>query len=517
MAKFERHFAGVKAEPQTFPRAPAQQLADTGQVLGAQALAELGGGLTDVSAILFKWHEREGNSEYDSLRGLYASRMGEEERTSYADSTALEAGKKKLEADLAKLPSKNSDDPLLNKEYKNKSGLKKYKAFLELNKANREKIMAEKEIRMIAQQNQVALFNNLSNVAKITDQAEAIAEVDLLVQGGLDDGTIKTAAQAINMRDKATENWLRADTWRRATVIKRPDGEVDWSAAVDWFNQAENIKNIPESIIEDLAGTARSMAATQERGDATALKEKQDNTGRQMLIDLWDENLTEAKIAEAVSPDKKWITTEQAKYLRTALLSKKPRKTDLIKYAEVKDAILDVGLGRKTRQEALDILYKNITQLSDDDAKSSLNAVYAATLKDDNYWISESRSYMEEQIREKDPLTGMFTDDAAEIALAAQSKLILDKTIEDAEAEDKPLSGRDILIKAHELAIPLRQRAAELRKKKAIPEVIGEGLGEAPFITEADLDRAEEQARKNLGEAATKQEIKTEMLRLLGE
>ena len=319
MAKtFERHFADVPVAAQKLPRAPVGELSDTGQTFAAQALAQAGEALTDTASILFKWNGREGNSEYDTARGFGKSLIGEFERTGYADSTDFDAGVKKLEADLAKVPADNN--------LKNKSGARKYKEWLGLNKAGREKIAAEKRIRMIDQNNQAALFNNLTNVAKdYTDTAEAKARIKILIAGGLDDGTIRTASQAIAMEDKANANWLRADVWRRATSDVRPDGEVDWSQAAKWFDNPENIKGLPEEIVEDFAGTARSQAAVQKRRDDQAIEnaqsEQRDNIYEMIEVSSADtidtinrSNLTGKEKAElrklARSPDVTFDFTE---------------------------------------------------------------------------------------------------------------------------------------------------------------------------------------------------------------
>ncbi|GAI07517.1 unnamed protein product, partial [marine sediment metagenome] len=82
--------------------------------------------------------------------------------------------------------------------------------------------------------------------------------------------------------------------------------------------------------------------------------------------------------------------------------------------------------------------------------------------------------------------------------------------------EGRPIRGRDILIKAHEIAMPLRDEAARLREKKIVPDIIGEGLEETEMVSEIDLDRYIEQARKKLGRDATPQAIKAEVLRMIG-
>ncbi len=264
MGRFERHFAGEQIKAQTFPRAPARQLADTGQGFGPQALAEAGGALSDTADVLFKWNEREGNSEYDTLRGLYASEIGAFDRTSFKDTTTLEAGFKKLEANLTKLPSAN--------ELKNKSGLKKYKAFMTLNKEARDKVKAEKSIRMVSRNLQSALFINLSNVAQQPDRDKAMDEIETLIKGGLDDGSIKTATQGLAIRDRFINDWTVADVNRRSQTIIRADGEVDWSETVDYLNQPENTEGIDSDILDSLKSSAKTQNDAQQGRDKERLE-----------------------------------------------------------------------------------------------------------------------------------------------------------------------------------------------------------------------------------------------------
>ncbi len=281
MGTFERFFAQQEFTPQSFSQVNARGIADTGQGLEAAALQQAGGALTGTAGVLFKWNEREGNSQYDTSRGLANSLIGEHDRTDYADTTALEAGKKKLEADLSNVPTKNG--------LKNKSGQRKFKQWLELNKEGREKVSAEKQIRMVARNNQVALFGNLDKVSEITDRAKALTEIDTLIQGGLDDGSIKTASQAFAIKDKITDDWLNVDTLRRATTITRPDGEIDWTETVDWLNQPQNTEGVDQDILKSLKSNAESELTNQKKRDEQAL-ESQREASRDLLNDKFANN-----------------------------------------------------------------------------------------------------------------------------------------------------------------------------------------------------------------------------------
>lgn len=275
MGTFERYFAEVPLTPQRFPRAPARELADTGQGVEAAALAELGRGLTGTAAVLFKWDQREGNSQYDTARGDAQNLTGEFERTTFADSLEHDAAFKKLEADIVKLAPKN------------KSGARKFGAWTKLNKASLDKLSAEKKVRMIARNGQVALFQNLTNVLRdYTDPIAAKKRINTLVLGALEDKLIKTAAQAMAIKDRFTEDWLRADVWRRSTATVRPDGEVDWQAAADWYDVEENITDLPENIVEDFANTARANARAQSAEDTEAIRNEQEAQRLEIVKEL---------------------------------------------------------------------------------------------------------------------------------------------------------------------------------------------------------------------------------------
>ena len=244
MPTIEPYFARQSRKVQTLPRANARQLSDTGQGLEAQALSEVGGALTDTSAILSKWYEREGNSEYDTLRGLYQSEIGKVERTQYKDSAELEAGFKKLESDLKSLPTTSG--------LKNKSGLRKYAAYLELNKASREKISGEKEIRMIKLNAEANLYTNVKNAIENRDRKA----IGLLFQGGVDDNII-TPKGAEQAKDQAFHDleWDTGIQWSEDNpdylleqLETAPD---DYYPALDPAERLR-LKNMAESKIDSI-------------------------------------------------------------------------------------------------------------------------------------------------------------------------------------------------------------------------------------------------------------------------
>ena len=311
--RFERHFATEGAEPQTLPRAPARQLADTGQGAEARALTEAGRALGGVSQIISKWYEREGNSQLAISEGEAEKIFGEFERTGYANADEHDAAYKTL---------MNKTIPGLTG--KNKSGARKFKAYYTgKQRARWDKIANEKKIRTIAQHSQITLFSELAKVAEnYTDPVRAKARINILIRAGLADGSIKTASQAITMRDTFTENWLRADTWRRSTEKKRPDDEVDWQAAADWWDVEENIRGLPEDIVEDFSGTTRRLANAQNAQDKVAL-ENQRSTDRQAILNKLIAadftEITDFVNATTLSPPEKLVWIEKAETRANAI------------------------------------------------------------------------------------------------------------------------------------------------------------------------------------------------------
>lgn len=482
MAKFGRHFAGERIIPQTFPRANARQLADTGQGFGPQALAEAGGALTDVASVLFKWNEREGNSQYDTLRGLYASEIGSFERTPFKDTTTLEAGFKKLESDLAKLPSAN--------DLKNKSGLKKYKVFMTLNKEARDKVKAEKSIRMVSRNLQSALFINLSNVAQQPDRDKAIAEINTLVQGGLDDGSIKTATQGLAIRDRFINDWTVADVNRRSQTIIRLDGEVDWTATVDYLNQPKNTEGIDSDILKSMKSNANNQKNLQEGRDKENLEILQEEQLGN-IYELIGTNDSEATVAinnSALGEDKK----EKLRNLIGKNIS-----VNWPEYDKVAGIIDGVARGTHTKEQANQAINEGVlNRFYDTTAATSLRTKLSANSKDDSptrtpahtRGITEIEEIMDATIAWNKVNTKDYGLEEESAALHEKNKL---KNDLDAFALEKDRTDEEIEEKTKSLNTPLKDELVEnwfsrLFKIENLFPLIGHRARQAKEIPQAN-------------------------------
>lgn len=375
MRRFERHFAAEPLTPQTFPRAPAGQLAETGQVLEAEALAGFGEALTDVSAIVQKWYEREGNSQYDTGRKEARERWNKFDLTNFPDADAFDKEYKKMRADVAKIGTSLS----------NKVGKNRFKSWDDLQSPGWDRRSAEKKIRMIKINNTDTYFKNISSIAAETDLAKAQAEARLLTQGAIDD-RIRTPAQADSDFEKVMGDWLRADVWRKATVNVRPDGEVDWNEAVKWFSQAENIEGIDPKIIDGLLGDANSQLTNQKKRDDEAI-EKQREASRDFLNDKFandqiptPEEIDKTNLDEAEQKQYiKWATAETRRTAKGEDIT-----TNQKARADLNTMALDIWRGTVTKQQfdtAVNEARYGETPTIDDPAYKELTNTAATTLK----------------------------------------------------------------------------------------------------------------------------------------
>lgn len=101
------------------------------------------------------------------------------------------------------------------------------------------------------------------------------------------------------------------------------------------------------------------------------------------------------------------------------------------------------------------------------------------------YLKTKARTLMEQLIRDKDPISGMYTDDQRQILAAAEAIIRLETYIDDASKTDKPLKGTELLIKAMEIGRDAKKMVEE-EKKAGIPQIF------------RPLRRTEKSAKKRL-------------------
>jgi len=228
----------------------------------------------------------------------------------------------------------------------------------------------------------------------------------------------------------------RRQLWNNATGAIRPDGEIDWSEAIKWFSKAENIKGIDPKVIDSLLEDAGTQFRWQQRRDAEKLEP--DPITNMMAWDELDGLVTEYQI----------------------------------------NPVNEESLLERLAEERFD----NRT-LSDADYKAFKKRIATELLKEDSYWLRESRNHIEEFIRERDRLSGMLRTERGLMAKAKEALITLDAALEAARKEGKPLKGRDILIKAHEIAALPAFRAETKKEQEEIVPTIGGGISDIVLLT----------------------------------
>jgi hypothetical protein len=252
-----------------------------------------------------------------------------------------------------------------------------------------------------------------------------------------------TPAEAKEMIKKVEER--AAIAAGKATVEAAFEESIDMplNKALEFFVK---LKGITEA-------QRNGLIARRERLEAVTVEARQEEVGRQTLIRLWeDENPpTVDDITEMLASNS--ITESRAKELRKAILNPEPPTTKLDAYAEVLEAINDVGRGALTKNEALDVVYKNVNSLDPTLGKSLVAQVFAEQNKGSADMKRNGRSLMEDLIRDKDPITGRFTDIVE-----------LEAAIEFSASIGKPLVGTDLLIEAMRIGRRKKQQITEDEK-----------------------------------------------------
>ena len=234
------------------------------------------------------------------------------------------------------------------------------------------------------------------------------------------------------------------------------------------YQQAENIsttqsyeeavkfimaKNLP---VDDRNGILSNLASTERIRSAQHQQTKEQNNA-QMLANFWDGTLKDPQvITDALRLG--YLDDTDAKYLRAAIMNPDPPELDLISLSTVKQAIEDIGTGVGTREDALSVLYANLNSIDPATGKSLVSEIYGEHDKNQSEMKRESRDLMEELVRERDPISGMFTDDERQILGAAEAYLMLDEEIKKAAKEGKPLNRRDKMIKAIEIGRQIKKK-----------------------------------------------------------
>lgn len=275
-------------------------------------------------------------------------------------------------------------------------------------------------------------------------------------------------------------------------IMENPEGFLSEMADKKFLSDLE-----PQERAQ-LKSAARSAIARNKREKAEQKRIAQEQISSQLLADFWDGKLTDPqKITDAVRSG--LLTDTDGKYLRSALLNPEPPTLNFNNYAVVKQAITDIGTGAKTKSEAMSVLFENLSGIDPATGKALVAEIFAEHEKSDAEMKREGDRLMEDLIRDKDPLSGFFSDDTRQILGASEAILMLDAEIQKAAKLKKPLTRRDILIKAVEIGQTIKAKIKAEKESGIIPrlgfieEVRGKvklGLEDvAPIFEKATINR----------------------------
>lgn len=366
MAEIPRYFATQQAAVERLPRVPSREIADRGQGLEAAALVGLGQSAEIIAA---KWYEREGNTQFDTQRRIAGEAVNEFEATAYGSADEHDAAYKKMRTDLKRFAPKN------------RSGARRYQSWLDSVSPILDRRSTERKIRGIAQRNKVAYFGNITGVAAIKDPVAAQAEARLLTQGAIDDNA-RTPAQAASDFEKIMDSWFTADLNRRSQTVIRLDGEVDWTATVDYLNQPKNTEGIDSDIFKSILKSMKSNAEAQKSLQKARDKENLEILQEEQLGNIYE--LIGTNDSEAtVAIDNSAFGEEKKEDLRN--LIGKNITVDWPEYDKVVGIIDGVARGTHTKEQGNQAINEGvINRFYDTTAATSLRTKLSSNSKDDS-------------------------------------------------------------------------------------------------------------------------------------
>ena len=203
-----------------------------------------------------------------------------------------------------------------------------------------------------------------------------------MIAGGLDDGTIKTASQAIAMEDKANANWIIVDLNRRSTIVVRPDGkggiEPDWTKTVAFLQQPENTEGVPFDIVKGLRANAQSQATIQKRRDDQAIE----NAQSEQRDNIYE--MIEVSSADTIDTINRSDLTGKEKTELRKLARNPDVAFNFTEYNNVVDIIDGVAKGTHTMKQADDAIAGGVGKHFDATIARSLRSKLSEKSKADS-------------------------------------------------------------------------------------------------------------------------------------
>lgn len=252
------------------------------------------------------------------------------------------------------------------------------------------------------------------------------------------------------------------------------------NAPEEAYELIANAKTLDQEQKNNLKNKVDAEIARRERERKLKLQEDREDTYRTIITNIWEGKLKDPQIVTALT-EAGLIDIEDAKYARNLMLNPDPPEHKLTAEADVRQAIENIGTNSGTKQDAISVLYSNVQNLDPEKGASLLNSIFAAHDKNIAEIQRESRDIMEELIRDKDPLSGLFTDDERQILAHSEAYLMLDEEVKKAAQEEKPLTRRETLIKATQIGRQMK------KKIKAEEEIDEEPSFEPDRITDEDF------------------------------
>ena len=210
------------------------------------------------------------------------------------------------------------------------------------------------------------------------------------------------------------------------------------------------------SIVSDFETNLRTQKLRKQEQD----NETQQKTERDFLTRIWNGSLIDAtEITKALANGS--LTVPAAKALKKAMDEPTREVSDSVAITKILDAIHAKNM---TLREKLNVVTENSHLLKPSDGAKYLERIYAEWDSERSSWYDESKRLMEERIRDKDPISGQFTDDAQEIEGVAEGLLELDQKVQEGETKGKPLDHKDYVIQSIDTA---RRIKNEIKARKA--------------------------------------------------
>lgn len=248
----------------------------------------------------------------------------------------------------------------------------------------------------------------------------------------------------------------------------------------------DKARTIDEGEKNTLRSQARSAVARNIREAKLKLQQDRENTMQSLLASVWDNELKDPQIITNFLKAGH-LDTDDAKYLHEAIVNPDPPKTTYEAVITLEKVTAGIAEGVIDTETATKEVIKHINQLSPEDGKSYIKRIYSEHDTANAFWNRQSRQYIEQQIKKVSTLTGVLYGEGEQNAAFAKALIAFEQAKQDAIKAGKPLEGRDLLIKAHEVMLPFRSKPFIEGEK--IPETLRQ---ETPKEAQVDISRVPE-------------------------